>query len=87
MCYNCGCHIPEDNMGDERNITTSTFENLAKEWTVQPKAARKKMFDYLTNNLTNDKEIEKVFEEASKAWGQSIQDAKRETANLLKHEF
>lgn len=47
MCYNCGCGLPDDDMGNADNITTSTFEK------------------------------------ASKASGQSIEDAKKETLKIL----
>lgn len=30
MCYNCGCGLPNDNLGDPRNITNKTFEEAAK---------------------------------------------------------
>jgi hypothetical protein len=30
MCFNCGCEMPDDTMGDDRNITVKTFEEAAK---------------------------------------------------------
>ncbi len=30
MCYNCGCEMPDDDMGNPKNITTKTFEEAAK---------------------------------------------------------
>lgn len=30
MCYNCGCGMPDDDHGDERNITNATFEAAAE---------------------------------------------------------
>jgi len=30
MCYNCGCGMPDDNMGHSGNITNKTFEEAAK---------------------------------------------------------
>lgn len=30
MCYNCGCGNPNDDMGHQDNITTSTFDKAAK---------------------------------------------------------
>lgn len=48
MCYNCGCGMADDDMGDPKNIT------------------------------------EKTFEEAAKASGQSIEEAKKQTLELLK---
>ena len=48
MCYNCGCGMPDNDMGNPKNITDKTFE------------------------------------EAAKAVGQSAEDAKRKTLELLK---
>lgn len=50
MCYNCGCGMPDDDMGNPKNITTKTFE------------------------------------EASKASGQNIEEAKKNTLELLKQQ-
>lgn len=50
MCYNCGCGIADDDMGDPKNITTKTFE------------------------------------EAAKASGQSVEEAKKQALQLLKDE-
>jgi hypothetical protein len=47
MCYNCGCQMPDNDMGDPKNITNKTFD------------------------------------EASKAAGQSAEEAKRNTLELL----
>jgi hypothetical protein len=30
MCYNCGCEMPDNDMGDPQNITDKTFEDSAK---------------------------------------------------------
>jgi len=30
MCYNCGCGMPDNDMGDPKNITNKTFEEAAK---------------------------------------------------------
>ncbi len=30
MCYNCGCGIADDDMGDANNVTSETFEKAAK---------------------------------------------------------
>lgn len=29
MCYNCGCQMPDNDMGDPKNITNKTFEEAA----------------------------------------------------------
>lgn len=30
MCFNCGCQMADDDMGNPKNITTKTFEEAAK---------------------------------------------------------
>jgi hypothetical protein len=30
MCYNCGCHMADNDMGNPENITNKTFEKAAK---------------------------------------------------------
>jgi len=30
MCYNCGCGMPNNDMGNPANITNNTFEEAAK---------------------------------------------------------
>lgn len=30
MCYNCGCEMPDNDMGNPKNITNKTFEEAAK---------------------------------------------------------
>ena len=29
MCYNCGCGMPDNDMGNPKNITNKTFEEAA----------------------------------------------------------
>lgn len=91
MCYNCGCHIPDDDMGHPDNITTDTFKKLGKKTGKKEPETRQWVFDYLENQY-NDPEasrnadIEEIFFNASKAWGQSIKEAKKQTFNMLKSE-
>lgn len=30
MCYNCGCQMPDNDMGNPQNITNKTFAEAAK---------------------------------------------------------
>jgi hypothetical protein len=30
MCYNCGCQMPDNDMGNPDNITNKTFEEAAR---------------------------------------------------------
>ena len=40
MCYNCGCGMPNNDMGDPKNITSRTFEDAAKAMDQDVKMAR-----------------------------------------------
>lgn len=83
MCYNCGCRIPQDDMGDPKNITDQTFKKLAEELGKNERETKELVKKYLQAADTNNKQIEKIFEEASKAWGQSVEDAKKNTLKML----
>lgn len=90
MCYNCGCALPDDDMGHQDNITNKTFENLAKEMNSTCESVKNEMKSWLEKELVGDHTknlyFEKVFNRASQAWGQSIEDAKKETLKLLREE-
>jgi hypothetical protein len=30
MCFNCGCHLPDNDMGNPENITLETFKKAAE---------------------------------------------------------
>lgn len=90
MCYNCGCGIPDDDMGHPDNITTKTFESLSRAIAKDVANTKKLVFEYSTGNESlseNEKQaVDEMFEKASNAWGQSIDDAKKETGYMLKRE-
>lgn len=89
MCYNCGCEIPDDDMGHPDNIINKTLDNVAQEMGMEPGSFRTK----LTHDLEAQKEdptmnldpaVDEMFLKASNAWGQKIEDAKAQTLALLK---
>lgn len=47
MCYNCGCQMPENDMGKPTNITNKTFEAAAKGEGQTLEQARKNALDLL----------------------------------------
>lgn len=51
MCYNCGCGMPDDNMGDEKNITNKTFEEAAKASGQTVEQAKKEVLEMLKKQL------------------------------------
>lgn len=77
-------------MGHPDNITTSTLKALSK--TLGVKDSRKNVFEYLEAQMQNpdapkNSDIEEMFLKASKAWGQSISEAKKQAYNMLKSEM
>jgi len=51
MCYNCGCGMPNDNLGDPRNITNKTFEEAAKAASQSPEEAKRNTLQLLKKVL------------------------------------
>ena len=41
MCYNCGCEMPDNDMGDPKNITNKTFEEAANAVGQSPEEAKR----------------------------------------------
>ncbi len=40
MCYNCGCGMPNNDMGNSKNITSKTFEEASKAMGQSPRDAK-----------------------------------------------
>ena len=58
MCYNCGCGLPEDDMGvgdagidNGKSITTKTFEEPAKSQGMTTKEAMEETYKLLRQEL------------------------------------
>jgi hypothetical protein len=54
MCYNCGCGLPNDNLGDPRNITNKTFEEAAKAASQTPEEAKRNTLALLKKVLKEE---------------------------------
>jgi len=54
MCYNCGCGMPNDNLGDPRNITNKTFEEAAKAASQTPEEAKRNTLALLKKVLNEE---------------------------------
>lgn len=71
-------------MGSADNITDSTFENIAKE--------KKSSVQNLKQNVRASLEkgeptyMEAAFQKAASAWGQSVEEAKKNTLKLLRRQ-
>ncbi len=51
MCYNCGCEMPDNDMGNPKNITNKTFEEAAKASGKKPEEAKKNALALLEKHL------------------------------------
>jgi hypothetical protein len=56
MCYTCGCGMPDNSMGDPRNITNKTFEEAAKAAGETPEEAKKNTLALLKKVLKETEE-------------------------------
>jgi hypothetical protein len=52
MCYNCGCQMPDNEMGDPKNITNKTFEEAAKATGQSPEEAKQNTLELLLKTLS-----------------------------------
>lgn len=90
MCYNCGCHIPEDDMGHPDNLNTERIKAVAQQMGDKGDG-RKLFYDYLDTQMKDPNQkneiMEEAFNKAAKAWGQSVAEAKKQTYNMLKSEL
>jgi hypothetical protein len=87
MCYNCGCLLPNDPMGSDDNITNRTFEHIAKEQGKSLRNIQKDVYNMLKVNKITNKHVDEMLLKATKVWGQSLEEAKKNTMELLKHEL
>lgn len=51
MCYNCGCGMPDDDMGNTKNITNKTFDEAAKASNQSAQDAKKNTLELLKKEL------------------------------------
>ncbi len=85
MCYNCGCDMPDDNMGNDDNITNHTFHHLAEKWGKTEEEAKKIVLAAITDNRVDEsEELSEMFTKAAAAENQTIDEAKKETEKLIK---
>lgn len=58
MCFNCGCDLPEDNMGkpDSKgaSLTELSFEEMAKAWDMSIEDTKKNVYKLLKKQLKMD---------------------------------
>jgi len=51
MCYNCGCQMPDNDMGDPKNITNTTFNEASKAAGQSAEEAKKNTLELLQKTL------------------------------------
>ena len=51
MCYNCGCEMPDNDMGNAKNITDKTFEDAAKAMDQSVEEAKENTLELLKSQL------------------------------------
>jgi hypothetical protein len=56
MCYNCGCKMPDNDMGNPDNITNKTFEEAAKAAAQNTDEAKKNTLELLQKGLRQKNE-------------------------------
>lgn len=58
MCYNCGCGVPNDDMGKGKvteggaSLTDDDFKVLAEKWGMSEEEAKKNVRDLLKKELS-----------------------------------
>lgn len=61
MCYNCGCGMPNDDMGKGKisqgggSLTDDDFKFLAEKWGMTEEEAKKNTLDLLKQTLEQKK--------------------------------
>jgi hypothetical protein len=75
--------IADDNMGSDDNITNKTFSEIAKKKNKSVDEVKHDVLHMLDEGKITDSDVEQMFVVASKVWGQSIEEAKKNTKDLL----
>lgn len=76
-------------MGSPENITEKTLIHLSEHWGKSLKETKQMLLTLLETKdkkLEEDEHLKEMFEKAAKAWGQSIDEAKKNTYELLKQQ-
>jgi hypothetical protein len=51
MCYNCGCKMPDNDMGDPKNITNKTFKEAAEAAGQSEEEAKRNTLELLQKSM------------------------------------
>lgn len=61
MCYNCGCEIPNDDMGKGNlsqgggSLTEDDFKQMAQKWGMTIEETKKNVYELLKKELEKNK--------------------------------
>jgi hypothetical protein len=55
MCYNCGCQMPDNDMGNPKNITNKTFQEAARAAGESIDDAKKNTLELIQKTLNEKK--------------------------------
>ncbi|HZS32614.1 MAG TPA: hypothetical protein VFC42_04485 [Methylomirabilota bacterium] len=55
VCYNCGCQMPDNDMGDPKNITSKTFKEAAQAAGQSEDEAKRNTLELLQKTLARAK--------------------------------
>ena len=53
MCYNCGCQMPNNDMGKEENITNATFKDAAEAMGTSEEEAKRNALELIQKVLAS----------------------------------
>jgi len=53
MCYNCGCQMPNNDMGKSENITNKKFDEAAKAMGLTPETSKENALALLQKVLAS----------------------------------
>jgi hypothetical protein len=56
MCYNCGCQMPNNDMGVPENITNKTFEDAAEAMRLSTRESKQNALELLQKVLSANEE-------------------------------
>lgn len=72
-------------MGNPDNITEATLKHLSGHWGKSLPETKAIVLKILEEDKISDSHLAQMFEKAAKAWGQTIEEAKKNTQSLLKN--
>ena len=53
MCYNCGCQMPNNDMGRQENITNETFRNASEAMGMSEEESKRTAMELLQKVLAS----------------------------------